>query len=72
VDHAFLLQSLADTGLDQQLDGSVLEDAGANALLDVFAASILEDDGLDALQMQQVAEEEPGGPGPDDSDLSPH
>jgi hypothetical protein len=72
VNHALALQPLADAGFDEEPHGSVLEDAGADALLDVLAASILEDDGLDPLELQQVAEEQPGGPRPDDSDLSAH
>jgi hypothetical protein len=55
VDHALALHALPYPGLDQQVDRPVLEHAGADALLDVLPASILEHNGLDPLQVQEVA-----------------
>ena len=55
----------------QQVDGALLEHAGAHALLDVLAAAVLEHDRLDAAQVQQVREQQPGGAGADDADLRP-
>jgi hypothetical protein len=66
------LEPLADAHLDEQLDRALLEHAGADARLDVGAIARLEDDGLDALAVQQVAEHEPRGAGADDAHLGAH
>ena len=55
VDEPLALQPLADAGLDEQVDDRLLEDAGADARLDVLAAPVLEDDRLDALAVEEVA-----------------
>ena len=52
-----------------QIDRALLEHAGAHALDDVVPAAVLEDDRVDALEVQQVAEHQPGGAGADDADL---
>jgi hypothetical protein len=70
VDEPFALEPLPHPDLAQEIDGALLEDAGANALLDVLAAPVLEDDGIDPLQMEEVRQHEPGGTGTDDPDLS--
>src|SRR5262245_25845071 len=72
VEHRLALQTLADAGLDQQVGGPLLEQAGADAALDVGAAAVLQDDGLDAHKVQEVREHEAGGPGADDADLGAH
>ena len=53
----------------QQLDGRVLEHAGADAVLDVLAVALLEHDAVDAPRGQQVGQHEPGGSGADDRHL---
>ena len=50
----------------------LLEHAGAHALLDVLARARLEDDRLDALQVEQVGQQQPGRAGADDPDLGVH
>jgi hypothetical protein len=45
--HAFALHALAETSLAQQVDGSLLEHACANALLDVLTRMLFEHYGLD-------------------------
>ena len=42
------------------------------ALLDVLAAPVLEDDRVDALEVEQVRERQPGRAGADDPDLRAH
>ncbi len=69
VDQPFAPQPLADADLVQQVDRALLEDAGADPLLDVLAAPVLEDDRVDALEVQQMREHQPGGTGADDPDL---
>ena len=55
--------------LAHQVDGALLEHAGAHALDDVLLAAILEDDRIDAAQVQQMAEHQSGRSGADDADL---
>ena len=72
VDESFALQSRADSGLHHQLDGAVLQHAGANAALAIFARLAFEHDRLDALQMQQVRQHQSCRSGADDSNLRSH
>src|SRR5918999_3532435 len=69
VDEALALQALADAHLDQEVHRPLLEHAGADASLDVVAAPILEDDGVDALKVEQVPEHQARRPRADYSDL---
>ena len=62
-------QPLRHTRPLEQVDGSLLEHAGADARLDVLAAAVLEHDRLDPGPVQQRSEDEPGGAGADDRDL---
>jgi hypothetical protein len=66
---AFTLHPLADAGFDQQIDGALLKQAGADSLLDVLPAARLEHDGLDALKVEQMREHQPGGSRTDNPDL---
>jgi hypothetical protein len=66
------LHALADAGVDQQIARPLLDQAGADAALDIVAVAVLDDDGLDALEMQKVREHEAGGPGADDPNLCTH
>ena len=69
---ALALQPVADAGLGQRVDGVLLEDAGADARLDVVAGPVLEHDGVDALQGQQPREQQTGRAGADDAYLGAH
>ncbi len=60
---------LADAGFIHQVDGALLEQAGANPLLDVLAAASLEHDGFDAGKMQQVRQHQARRPRADNPDL---
>ena len=53
----------------EQVDRALFENAGADALLHVLAALRLDHDGLDALQVEQVREQQAGRSGADDAHL---
>ena len=62
----------ADPGVDEEVGDRLLEHAGADAVLDVVAAPVLQHDRLDALAVEEVREREACGPGADDPDLRAH
>ena len=55
-----------------QINGALLQHAGANALFDIVAAAIFEDDGIDALEVEKMRQNQTGGSCADDSDLRAH
>jgi hypothetical protein len=67
--HALAREPRADADLVHQVDRALLEHAGADALDDVLLAPVVDDYGIDAALVQQVAEHEAGGAGPDNADL---
>ena len=69
VGQPLLAQACPDADLRQQLDGSVLEHARADAALDVVAAAGLEHDGIDPRQVEEVRQHETGRARPHDRDL---
>jgi len=69
VNESHALHSFADAHLGEQIDGAGFKNAGADALLAILARPVLENDGLDALQMKEVRQYEAGRPGSDDSNL---
>ena len=69
VDLPVALHPPAHTGLDEQVGGPLLEHARADPRLDVLAAPVLDHDGVDALQVEQVREHQAGRAGTDDPDL---
>ena len=65
VHEPFSREPLADAHLVQEVDGWLFQHSGADAMFDVVAAAGLEDDRLDALQVQQVRQaSDPAGPAP--------
>jgi DNA-binding IclR family transcriptional regulator len=66
------IHSLADSRLAQRLDRAVLEDARAHPSFYEASIARLEDDRLNALQVQQVGNQQTGGSGADDADLGAH
>ena len=72
VDDPLPLQAVADTGVDEEVRRALLEHAGADTMLDVVSAAVLEHDGLDAFAVEQVREHQPGGTGADDRHLGAH
>ena len=72
VGHALAMQPLAGAELVHQVDGALLQHAGAHAALDVVAAARLQHDAVDAGALQQQRQEQPGRTGADDPDLRAH
>ena len=64
------VQALGHARPLQQVDGPLLEHAGADARLDVLAASVLEHDRFDSRPVKQRGENQAGGTGTDDRDVS--
>jgi hypothetical protein len=64
------MQSCAGADGIEQLDRALLEHAGANSRQNIGAILALEDDGIDAVHMQQLREQQAGRSGADDGDLS--
>jgi hypothetical protein len=54
VHQTFALQTGADAGVDQEIDGAFFENAGADALLDIIAAASFGDGGFDSLQVEKM------------------
>ena len=69
VNQAFALHPFAHAHLREQIDGARLEHACANAFLAILAGSVFEHDGVDALEVEQMREYQPGGTGSDNSNL---
>ena len=65
-------EPLSRACVDEQIGDRLLEHAGANALLDVLPAAVLEHDRLDAFAVQEVGERQARRPGADDPDLRSH
>ncbi len=69
---AFALHARADADFRQQIGRPMLHQAGANAVVDVPFAAVLDDDGLDALQVKKPRQHQAGGARSDDADLGAH
>ena len=69
VAQALAREAPADANLAHEVHRALLEHAGTHALDDVLLAAILEDDRIDAAQMQQLPEHQAGGSGADNADL---
>ncbi len=48
VEHGLALHAVADAGFGQHVGRPLLDQAGADALLDIVAAAVLDDDRVDA------------------------
>ena len=69
---ALAIHALADTGLPQEVHGALFEHSGAHSLLDVLLAAPLQHHRVDALQAEQVGQQQSGGASAHDRDLSTH
>ena len=69
VDDPLAVQTLRDSGAIEQVDGALLQHAGADARLDVVAAPVLEHDRFDPGTVQQLRERQPRRPRADDRHL---
>src|SRR5215813_6554085 len=72
VEHALALHARADAGFDQEVARPLLDQAGADAALDIVAAAVFQDDALHALEVEEMRQHQPGGPAADDTDLRAH
>src|SRR3981189_3985427 len=72
VDHAVATHARAEPELMDQIDGALLEHAGAHARLDMLAAAGFEHHAVDALAIEQVRKEQPRRACADDPDLRAH
>ena len=70
--HTLTLEPIADPGSDHQVNSRLLQHTGADALDDVLARAVLDDDRLDTRAVQKVSERQPRRAGTDDCDLSAH
>ena len=68
---ALALEPPAQPDLAQQVHGRLLEDAGPDREATYSSERRLDHDRLDTLAVEQVGEQQPGRPGPDDRDLRP-
>ena len=69
VPERFLLQPPGDLRLAEQVDHAAFEHARADAAHDIGPALAFQDHGLDAVQVQQLREQQPGRSAADDADL---
>jgi hypothetical protein len=69
VAHSFLKEPRPDARLNQEIDRALFENSRADALDDVLAAAVFDDDGIDAFEVQQVGQQQSGRTRADDSDL---
>jgi hypothetical protein len=69
VDQPLAQHPFAHLCLQEQIDGSLFQNAGTNAADNVLAAAALEHDIIDAVQLQQLREQQTGRSGADDCDL---
>ena len=65
------MHARAAAGFVDQPDGALFQHAGANAAEHMVAGVALENDGVEAGFVQQLAEQQAGGAGPDDRHLRP-
>ena len=72
VRHALLVHPGADAGIAQRLRSAVFQYPRTYPVLDVFAVAALEHRRLDALQMQQLRQQQSRRPGTDDHHLRAH
>jgi hypothetical protein len=72
VKHALMLHARAGSDLDEKIRRPLLEEPGADAVLDIRPAAILQYDGVDAGTMQKMREHEAGRTRPHDTDLHAH
>ena len=72
VDYSLAIHPGADVGLAHQVDHALLENAGTDARLDVFARVPLEDDARNAVQAEEAREAQARRAAADDANLRSH
>jgi hypothetical protein len=68
--HPLAGEPITDANLVHEIDSALLEYTRAHAFDDMLTAPVLDDDGVDALEVEELPEHETSGPGADDADLS--
>ena len=69
VNQAFIVHALADAGFVEQVNAHLLQHACADAREHIVASLALEDDGINAGFVEQLAEQQAGRAGADDGNL---
>jgi len=64
-----VFQPVCDTHRAEQINRALFEHASADTIYHVLAAAVFDDHGIDACEMQKVAEQQPGGTGANDTYL---
>lgn len=72
VHEALSPEPLVDADLGEEVDGGLLDQAGALAMLDVIAAARLQDLVVDSVQIKHPAEQKPGRSCTEDRDAGLH
>jgi hypothetical protein len=69
VDEALAFEPVSDTYLREEIDRGLFENSRADALFDVVPAASLQNNGVNPVQVQQMAEHEPCRAGSDNPHL---
>jgi hypothetical protein len=72
MDFTFAIHPLATLRFPHELGETVLEHPRADAAKHVFPAMLFEDDGFDAVTMQELRKQKARWAASDDADLNPH
>jgi hypothetical protein len=72
MEKSFSLEPFSDTCFNKQINCALFEQASPYAFFAILAAARLDDDRLDAVQMQEVRKDQTSGSGADYSNLSSH
>ena len=72
VHQPFAAHAFTHTGFVEHVDRALLQHAGADALFHIRAALGFEDDGIDAVAVQKLPEQQARGARADDGDLGAH
>ena len=65
------LEPSTDTHGVQQVHGALLQDASPDPVDDMVTAAVLDDDRIDAIEVKEMAQQEPRGAGADNPHLCP-
>jgi hypothetical protein len=69
VDHTFALHPLAHSGVCEQVNGALFQNARADAFLNMLPAAIFDHDRFNSLQMEKVGKHQASWSRAYDSDL---
>ena len=72
VDQPLAREPVADAGLGQQIDGALLQQAGADAGAQILGVAPLQHHAVDAGEPQQPRQQQPRRPAADNSNLCAH